>query len=423
MGRIVAMTALLALANSALAEDWPFWRGPRQDGSWQAPPMPTKWPKDGPKIAWRTPIAAGYSGVSVAGGLVYTMDRPNPTDKSKTPDGQERILCLDAETGAIRWSHDYDAHYGDLDYGTGPRGNVIVHESRVYSLGAVGTACCLDAATGAQIWQRDLRAEESARIPMWGLAASPIIVNDLVILHAGLPDGSVVALDVMTGKERWRSLADEAGYATPLVVEHKSVRQLIVWTPENIRSVDPVTGRLYWTVPYVVTYGVSIATPVHRDGILFVSGYWEGSKAIQLGDKPEDFEVIHEENQYLRGLMCPPLIREDASGATLGFLLDKAHGLTCFELATGKKRWDDGNQMTPRGRNPQATVVWIGDGDRVLALNSDGDLILARLADEGYIEQARANVLGPTWANPAFAGDSVYARSDSELVRVVVAEE
>lgn len=408
---------LTACGVSLFAEDWPRWRGPRGDGTWNAPRLPEKWPKDGPKTAWRTPIKAGYSGVSVAGGLVYTLDRPVPTDKSKTPDGQERIFCLSADTGAILWTHTYEAHYGDVDYGSGPRCNPTIHNGRVYTLGTVGTVCCLDAKTGKVLWQRDLRADSRATIPTWGLAASPLIVDDTVVLHAGLPGGSVVALHLDTGKEAWRSLPDPTGYATPLLVERPGGRQLVVWTPQNIRSIDPTTGELFWTVPYPVTYGVSIATPICHDGIVFVSGYWEGSKAIRLGPNPKSMALLYEENQSLRGLMCPPLVRGGRA-----YLLDKRFGLTCFDLATGKKHWDDGNRMTPRGQNPQATIVWTGHGDQVIALNSDGDLILARLTDAGYVEDSRANVIGPTWANPAFAGDSVYARSDTEIVRIQVAE-
>src|SRR5262249_2093667 len=96
--------------------------------------------------------------------------------------------------------------------------------------------------------------------------------------------------------------------------------------------------------------------------------------------------------------------------------LDKRHGLTCFELKTGKKLWDDGNRLTPKGRNPQASLVWTGKEDQALALNSDGDLILARLNPSGYQELGRTNLLGPTWAHPAFARGLVFARNDSEIV-------
>jgi hypothetical protein len=164
-----------------------------------------------------------------------------------------------------------------------------------------------------------------------------------------------------------------------------------------------------------VTYGTSIATPLFAEGLVLVSGYYEGSKAIRLGHEPADAEVAWEERRNLRGLMSQPLYRDGH-----GYLLDKRNGLTCFEFATGKKLWDDGNRLTPKGRNPQATLVWAGDGDRALVLNSDGELILARLNPAGCREEGRASIIEPTWAHPAYAGGRVYARSDSELVCVAL---
>ena len=159
--------------------------------------------------------------------------------------------------------------------------------------------------------------------------------------------------------------------------------------------------------------GVSIATPVYEEDILFVSGYWEGSKAIRLGGDSNPAELLWEENRHLRGLMSQPLYRDGYA-----YLLDKQHGMICFDFRTGKKIWDDGNRATPRGRNPQATLVWINQGDRALILNSAGELILAQLNRTGYQELARATILGNTWAHPAYAADRIFARSDRELVAV-----
>ena len=117
----------------------------------------------------------------------------------------------------------------------------------------------------------------------------------------------------------------------------------------------------------------------------------------------------------MEALMSQPLYRDGHV-----YLLDKRHGLTCFELATGKKKWDDDNRMAPKGRNPQASMVWLNDEDRAIVLNSDGDLILVRLNLAGYVEETRANIIGRTWAHPAYAGNCVYARSDTELVCVVL---
>ncbi len=167
-----------------------------------------------------------------------------------------------------------------------------------------------------------------------------------------------------------------------------------------------------------MTYGVSIATPIYHDGVVFVSGYWEGSKGIALGPERTNAKLLYEENRWLRGLMAPPL----RAGNDL-FLLDKKHGLVCFELRTGQKKWDDGNALTPSGTNPQASFVWTGRGREILAFNSDGDLIRAELAETGYRELDRIHLIDPAppsqtlWANPAFAGDSVYVRSDQEMIR------
>jgi outer membrane protein assembly factor BamB len=284
-----------------------------------------------------------------------------------------------------------------------------VHDGRVYTLGAVGHLFCFDAASGQVLWSKDMVRDFKARVPMWGFAASPLLDGDRVILHTGAePDGCLMALDRRTGQEVWRSLPDPAGYCTPILIDSRGGRQLVAWTPENVRGLDPVTGKLLWTVPYAVTYGVSMATPIFREDILFVSGYWEGSKAIRLGPGLTDAELVWEDNRYLRGLMAQPLYR----GGN-GYSLDKTAGLTCFELKTGKKLWDDGNRMTPRGRNPHASMVWLNDSDRALCLNSVGELILARLTPAGYQELSRTKVIdGKVWSHPAFAGDRVYLRND-----------
>ena len=66
-------------------------------------------------------------------------------------------------------------------------------------------------------------------------------------------------------------------------------------------------------------------------------------------------------------------------------------------------------------------MVWLGRGDRVIVLNSDGDLILARFTPAGYREDSRTNIIRPTaknavWGHPAYAGNRVFARNDEELV-------
>ncbi len=406
---LIALTLNAVLTiHSTPGEEWPVWRGLRGDGTWKAPRLPDAWPEEGLSVAWRRPIGGGYAGVVVAGGRVYTMDRQSGSEEV------ERVLCFDAETGKPLWTQSYRALYGDLDYGSGPRAAPTVYDGRVYTLGAVGHLYCLDAESGRVLWSKDTVVELKAERPAWGFAASPVIWKHLVIAHIGArPTGSLVAFDRMTGKEVWRGSDDPAGYCTPILIHHNGHAQLICWTPENVLGLSPDTGEVYWSIPYKVTNGVSIATPIFQEGIVVVSGYWEGTKAIRLGKIPQEATLLWTENRYLRALMSQPLYRDGYV-----YLLDKFHGLTCFKLQTGEKIWDDGNRMTPKGRNPQATMVRAGDTDRVLALNAEGELILARFTLDGYEEQSRTRIIGRTWAHPAYAGGWVYARSDEELVCV-----
>lgn len=396
---------------SPVETEWPQFRGPRGDGTWHGPKLPEKWPASGLKQLWRQPIGGGYAGVSVADGRVITMDR-------QTNPEVERVLCFDASSGKPLWQHTYPVEYGKLDYGNGPRAAPTIHGGLVYAVGALGDLRCLDAKTGNVVWKKNYLDDFAGRLPTWGFAGSPVVYGDWLILQpGGEKDSGVVAVERLTGKEVWRNLPDEAGYSTPIIVRAHDQDELVCWTPSHIRSLEARTGKLLWSFPYEITYGVSIAKPIAHDGMIFVAGYWHGSKAIRLGDTPTNAKLVWEENKFLRGLMSQPLYRDGHV-----YLLDKQYGLTCFELQTGRKLWDDDNQTTPRGRNPHASLVWLGDTDRAIILNEEGELILTHLNPEGHHEQSRTKIIGFTWAHPAFAGTRIFARSDSELICVSLEE-
>lgn len=402
----LTLTCLSALTANEATSDWPRFRGPSGDGRWNPSPLPKDVASTEPRLLWKADLGGGYGGVTVSGGRVYVMDRQTQ------PSEMERIRSFDAATGDLKWEHSYPVTYASMDYGNGPRSSVTIHEGRAYTLGARGMAVCLDAPTGKVIWQVDLAKDHGAQPPTWGFAASPFIWKDTVLLHCGAqPKGSIVALDLKSGHERWRGGEDPAGYCTPVVFSTPAGPQLIQWGPQHISSLDPDSGKEHWRFPYEITYGVSIAQPLYHEGLLFVSGYWHGSRALRLSPELKDVSLEWSEEKTLCGLMSQPLYKDGHV-----YLLTKAEGVICFQLKDGAIKWKDGHQLTPKDRNPQISLVWADEKNNLACgLNAKGELFYARFTPEKMEELSRHQLIGKTWAHPAFAGSRVYARSDTEL--------
>lgn len=409
MPRLLLVLLLAGLpVGGAAAIDWPGWRGPHRDNRWPEPGLPDRLPEKLP-LRWKRPIGGGYGGIAVHAGRVYVMDR------RKEPREVERVLCLDAASGAPVWEHAYPVTYGRLEYGNGPRCTPTLHAGRVTTFGALGHLTCLDAASGKLIWALDSVKEFRGRVPTWGHACSPLIEGGrLIVQVGGQPDACLVALDPATGRERWRSLDDRPGYASPVVVDSGKWRQLVYFTPQHVVGLEPETGKVIWRVPFEgITYDVSISDVVCAGGMLLASNYWSGSKAIRLDERGRNPEVVWEGKQ-LSLLMSTPLVQ-----GPYVYALDRFRGLKCLDLPSGKVLWE-GQHVTPRDRNPHASLVWVG-ATRALILNTPGELLLVELRPTGLTRLGRAAVIGRTWAHPGFAAGCVYARSDSEIVCVRLA--
>lgn len=428
-----------------VADDWPQWLGPQRDGVWRESGIVETFPEGGPPVVWRTPIGSGYSGPAVVGDRVYITDRQldageenadNPFKRDRTA-GTERVLCLDAASGDVRWTHEYPCEYS-ISYASGPRATPVVADGKVYTLGAEGHLFCLDADTGEPLWSHALKEKYDMPAPVWGFAGHPLLDGERLICLVGGTGSVAVAFHKDTGEEIWSSLsAAEPGYCPPMIYELGGRRQLIVWHPQAINGLDPETGEVLWKTRFEVRSGLTIPTPRVAGNRLFVTSFYNGPVLLDVASAETKPEVLwrgksHSERKTdkLHSIMSTPFI---VDGYIYGVC---SYGqLRCLKLDTGERVWEDleatGSTGDVRSRTDRwANAFLVRHEDRFFLVNEGGDLIIAKLTPEGYHELSRAHLIEPTnpmagrnvvWSHPAFANRRVYMRNDKEIICVELA--
>ena len=419
MIRILWLLVFAIFHVCAFSQDWPDWRGPYRDGVWKTTGVVDTFDSEALELTWSVPIGPGYSGPTVSQGRVYV------TDRLERPAQAERVLCFDEETGEEIWTFQYGSVYENVGYPAGPRASVVLHAGKAYSLGTMGHLFCFDAATGRVLWKRDLYAEYEMNMPIWGIAATPLVVDEKIIVHvSGSQNACVVAFHKDTGKEIWRSLEDRAGYSAPILIEKKGVRVVVNWTEHSLSGLDPETGEIYWRFPWRTGSGMSIATPVLYKDHIFVSAFYSGSLLVKLGEDYTTAEKVWQregeserKTDALHCVMNTPVILDDFI-----YGVDSYGELRCLEFSTGDRVWED---LTAVNKDRWANIHFIQQGDRTWMFNEHGELLITRLSPSGLEEISRARLIEPTrkqlprgvtWSHPAFANKHVFIRNDERLV-------
>jgi outer membrane protein assembly factor BamB len=272
----LCLTAPFAVSVSAADADWPQWRGPNRDGISTEAGLLKRWPAGGPPLAWKIKgIGAGYSGVSVAGGRIYTMG--DSTDTSF-------IFALNEADGKQVWAAKVGKIGGGEGY-PGPRCTPAIDDGLVFALGQFGDLVCVDAATGEARWRKHLVSDFGGRMMSdWGYSESPLVDGDRLICTPGGPRGTMIALNKKTGAELWRTkdLKDSASYSSIVPVEIGGVRQYIQLTDANVVGVAAEDGKVLWRARRSGRVAV-IPTPVYHDNHVYVtSGYGVGCNLFRV---------------------------------------------------------------------------------------------------------------------------------------------
>ena len=384
------------LSSSAVKETgayWPGFRGTDRDGIIRGVRIETDWSASPPVELWRRPIGPGCSSFAVRGNLLYTQEQRGD---------DEIVACYDMATGEPVWRHRDAARFWDSHAGAGPRATPALGDGRVYTFGATGILNALDAASGTLAWSRDVASETEAELPAWGFTNSPLVVDDVVIVHAGV----LAAYDVATGEPRWLGPARGGSYSSPHPLTIDGMTQALMLSGAGLISVAPTDGTLLWEHPWP---GDAIVQPaLTADGDLLIStGGAMGSMGIRriaVAHGPGGWTV----DERWTSPRLKPYFNDFVvhGGHAFGF---DGRILACIDLEDGARKWKG-------GRYGNGQLLLLPEQDLLLVLSEQGELALVAATPDGFTELARSPAIeGKTWNHPVLVGDVLLVRNGQEM--------
>ncbi len=376
--------------------DWPGFRGPKRDGVIRGVRIETDWSRQPPVALWRRPIGPGWSSFAVRGDLFYTQEQRGD---------EEVVSCYKLTSGELVWRHRDKARFWESNAGAGPRATPTLSGGRVYTFGATGIVNALDARSGSAVWSRNAASDTHKKVPGWGFASSPLVVDDVVIVATA---AALAAYDIATGNPRWFGPTDGSGYSSPHLSMIDGVAQVLLLNGEGAISVAPADGTLLWKHAW---RGDSIVQPaVTVDGDVLIGsgsglGVEVGVRRVAVAHGPNGWTA--EERWTSNGLK--PYFND--------FVVHKDHAfgfdgriLACIDLNDGKRKWKG-------GRYGNGQLVLLPDQDLMLVVSEEGELALVKAIPDQYTEVARFRAIeGKTWNHPVLAGDTLLVRNSEEMV-------
>ena len=384
---------------------WTDFRGPARLGIYTETPIRTRWDEDGLPLIWRRPSGAAYGGVTVAGGLVFSLEQRRD---------DEALVAYELATGAEAWIATWPGRFDEQMSGEGPRATPVWDAGTLYAVGANGDLWTVDAATGEKGWHVDLLGIVPAQNLLYGLAGSPLVYGELVIVPTGAPEdggGCLLALSRADGALRWRAVDDKAAYSSPMLGSLGGREQLLYSSAEHVTALDPATGAKLWSFPWNVAGDLSCSQPLVIDDqhVLLSAGYGKGATLVRVRrmvhESDPDSEAWSAEPVWksarFKTRFNPPVLHE---GYAYG--LDEGV-LSCIEPLSGKRMWK-------RGRYGPGQIL-LADG-HLLVLGEDGELALVAARPEHGDELARFDALeGLTMSIPAAAHGRLLVRNKLEI--------
>jgi outer membrane protein assembly factor BamB len=380
------------VVQAAMTAAWPDFRGAARDGI-STEKILTEWPGGKLQELWRKPVGGGWASFVVAGKLAYTIEQRRQ---------QEVVAAYDVATGREVWAHKYAADFQESMGGPGPRATPTWHEGKLYTMGATGEMFVLDALTGKVIWHKNILEDNGAENITWAMSASPLIVDDTVVVQpGGASNKSIVAYNKNTGARVWGSLGDRTSYASPMLVTLAGKRQIITITALRAVGLEASSGKLLWEYPWTTEYDINSAQPIVAgpNQVLISSGYGHGAAMLEIsaGGAKKLWENKKLKNKFNSSVFL--------NGYIYGF--DESI-FTCIDAKTGEPTWKAGRYGYGQVLAASGHLVITGE---------QGEVVLLKADPAGHKEVAKFQALeGRTWNIPAIADGRLFVRNGTEMV-------
>lgn len=443
--------------GACAAEDWPWFLGPRHDGTSAETDILLEWPENGPGVLWKESIGTGYSAPSVLGDKVVIHHRQQD---------REIVSCRFVSDGSVVWQHDYESEFSDpYGYNNGPRCSPVLTDERCFTLGAEGMLCCTDMKSGKVIWQHDLRAEFD--LPDWffGVGCSPVLDADrLIVPVGGQPNSGIVAFAIADGRKLWEAVGRKTwdgvtdihtekphewtgsemviSYSSPIIATIHNQKHLLCLVRQGLVSLDPATGHEnfhYWFRPKVHE-SVNAARPVVIGDRIFLSAaYRLGSALLKVNEDGTSYAEVWKDSDNMLAHWSTPI---HVDGYLYGFSgrHENEGELRCIRLSDGKVMWQTvgftgdvrdlardrtTGKIMDKNTNKPVPFPYYGRGslirvgNRFIVLGERGTLAVVHVNPQEFREDCRASfdeIHYPAWAAPVLSAGRLYLRSEDWLL-------
>jgi outer membrane protein assembly factor BamB len=265
---ILAMCVQVASIHAA---DWPQFRGLNRDGKSPETGLLKKWPEAGPRhVRTISGVGGGFSSPVISGGRIYITGKVGDDLK---------LFCFDV-SGRKIWERTHAPAFreGDAPHSPypGARATPTINGDMIFLLGGLGRLTAYRTINGEPIWTVDVVRELGGRVPVWGYAESVLIVGDkLIFTPGGEKTGTFAALDKKSGRVFWQSkeVTERAEYASPILIEHHNVRQVVNMTRGGLLAVSPENGALLWRHNRIAGMSTPETTTAHGNSPVYADGY------------------------------------------------------------------------------------------------------------------------------------------------------